>query len=225
MPYTGTPAERKAKAHAAYMRRRDHALRRQKIRHTERLAVMAPEDLAAFKAQQLEARRRYEARHHARRKARHTTPQARVERATRKRKNRAKDPEKAKARDRALYWKDPARAIAAVLRWAKRHPSHTQALNQQRRARLKNAAINDVTAEQRETVLATAKGRCPYCAHFRPGCTQCVNGTHRDLTVDHITAVVNRGNNTLHNLVACCGSCNSRKSRNPPPIPVQPLLL
>ena len=92
------------------------------------------------------------------------------------------------------------------------------------RARMLSAPINDVTLEQRQAVIDAAGGVCVYCAVYKPACKACQTHSHK-LTVDHITALAVGGSNTLHNLIACCQSCNSRKRISPPPLPVQPLLL
>lgn len=93
-----------------------------------------------------------------------------------------------------------------------------------RRARLARAKRNDFTAEQRQLVLTTGKGVCPYCVYYNPGCKTCKRRGHT-LTTDHITAVEKQGDNTLWNMVACCKSCNSKKWTHANPVPVQPLLL
>ena len=113
----------------------------------------------------------------------------------------------------------------ATRNWLQAHPQANATYAARRRARLKNAARNDVTEAQRVLVLTIAKGRCAYCPHYKPDCTLCPKGRHKGLTVDHITPVEGRGDNTLQNLVACCKWCNSKKRTKPNPIPVQPLLL
>jgi HNH endonuclease len=115
------------------------------------------------------------------------------------------------------------RAISAAS--AKRHPDRVNATIAKRLARIRGAKRNDVTPAQRQLVLAVANGRCAYCPYYHPGCQLCAKGAHKGLTVDHITAVAVGGDNTLHNLVACCRSCNCKKRTRPNPIPVQPLLL
>lgn len=118
-----------------------------------------------------------------------------------------------------------AKQYAAVAAWYAAHPERTRTKNSKRRARLKNAPLNDVTIEQWEAVITAAKGRCVYCPVYKPDCKACIRGRHTGMTVDHITALDNGGSNTLHNLVACCRSCNSTKQLKPAPLLVQPLLL
>jgi 5-methylcytosine-specific restriction endonuclease McrA len=108
--------------------------------------------------------------------------------------------------------------------WHKAHPEYGRAAYARRVSRLRNVPINDVTVAQRETVITAADGVCVYCAVYKPGCKACHTHSHK-LTIDHITAIVNGGDNTLWNLIACCHSCNSAKNKRPNPVPVQPLLL
>jgi hypothetical protein len=220
-----TLAQRKASYHA----HREERCRKQSIAHAARLARMTPEELAAYRAERKAYWQRYNAVHGPRvnrgRSLKRRTPEGRAKRAADRRKERAKDPERTREKSRATYAKDPARAIAAVLKWAKAHPDQVQANCERRRARIRGAARNDVTAEQRQAVLAAADGRCVYCPYYNPTCKLCTKRAHKRLTVDHITSIIAGGDNTLHNLVACCGSCNSKKSRNANPVPVQPLLL
>lgn len=208
MPYSGTPEEQKAKAHARYLRTRHLLIPKQKARDVARIAAMTPEEFAAFRDRQRAAVKRYETKHRAKRRARKKTPAFRSRSAAWMRKKRHANIELTRVLARAYYAKDPQRAIAATLKWAKKNPAKVQANCERRRARIAGAAINDVTPAQRELVIATANGRCAYCPHYNPTCQLCARGTHTDLTVDHITAIVNGGDNTLHNLVACCASCN-----------------
>lgn len=108
--------------------------------------------------------------------------------------------------------------------WRKANPAHAKALSLAAKARRRNAPINDVTPAQRQAVIDAARGRCVYCPHYNPTCKACRTGTHK-LTIDHITAIIEGGPHTLHNLVACCHLCNSKKRARKNPVPVQPLLL
>lgn len=128
-------------------------------------------------------------------------------------KKRLQDPEKR------------AHQYALVAAWYAADPLRTKTKNSKHRARLQNAPLNDVTDEQWQAVIDAAKGRCAYCPVYKPDCKACTRGRHTGMTVDHITALANGGSNTLHNLVACCRSCNSTKYVNQAPLFVQPLLL
>lgn len=187
-----------------------------KARHDARMAAMTPEELDAYRAYQAAAQRR----------------------------SRAKDPEAARSKAKALRLQDPEKHRAYVKKHRlkqlaanphynreqyekqkTRNPAQITEASARRRARLRGVARNDVTPAQRTLVIASAHGRCVYCPHYHPTCTLCPKGLHEDLTVDHITAVYHKGDNTLHNLVACCAWCNSKKKISPNPVPVQPLLL
>lgn len=86
---------------------------------------------------------------------------------------------------------------------------------QRREAAKKGASICDLTAAQFLEVQIAQDHRCYYCKKRRKG----------KLTQDHLTPVTKGGSHTLHNIIAVCQSCNSRKGTRPPPIPVQPFLL
>lgn len=142
-------------------------------------------------------------------KKRHLTERARAHARKNSRQQRLKYPERVRAR------------IAA---WAKAHPENRVLKEQKRRANKQSAPRNDVTLAQAQAVLAAAHGVCPYCPSYNPGCQACKKGTHK-LTIDHLTPLVHGGSHTLHNLVACCRRCNSKKHTGTAPVLVQPLLL
>ena len=87
--------------------------------------------------------------------------------------------------------------------------------NARRRAREKNAPLNDLTHAQWLEIQTAQNHRCYYCGKRRKG----------KLTRDHLTPLSKGGAHTLHNVIAVCGSCNSRKGTRPAPMLVQPLLL
>ena len=186
-----------------------------KARHDARMAAMTPEELASYRAANAAATRRHrakdpEANRVQQREARQKSPETHRAYVKKHRlKQVAKNPDYYKERYRMWRDKDPAAINEAASR---------------RRARIRGAKRNDVTPAQRQAVIDTAHGVCEYCAHFKPDCQACQRGSHR-LTVDHITAIGNGGDNTLWNLIACCHSCNSAKNKRPNPVPVQPLLL
>ena len=212
-----------------------------KARHDARMAAMTPEELETYRAYQATAMRRHRAK----------DPEATRARA---RERRLKAPEKSRAyvkkhrlkqvANNPNYYKEryyanletqtaaskkwraknPERVNAASRRYRKAHPAIINAASDRKRARKAKAAINDLTTAQRAMVIATAHGVCAYCPAYKQDCPSCRHGTHK-LTVDHITALHNGGNHTLHNLVACCHACNSKKKTNQAPLMVQPLLL
>lgn len=186
---------------------------RVKARHDARMAAMTPEELAAYRTANRAAKQR----------------------------QRAKDPEAQRVQQREARHKHPEKSRAYVKKhrlkqiaknpnyykeqYRKQAPEQINAAAARRRARIRGVARNDVTPAQRKLVKAAAQGCCAYCAYYDPACQLCPKGQHEKLTVDHITAIYNGGDNTLHNLVACCASCNSKKKINPNPVPVQPMLL
>lgn len=137
---------------------------------------------------------------------------------------RAVDPEAYRAYQRDYYASNSEHAIEYQLAWVKAHPEANRLRAHKRRAILLAAPRNDLTREEAQSVIDAAQGVCCYCSHYNPDCHACRKGTHK-LTLDHITALINGGSHTLHNMVACCKSCNSKKRTRPNPVPVQPLLL
>jgi 5-methylcytosine-specific restriction endonuclease McrA len=222
------PEKRKANKKAIdqryYARHRTKLLAQARARYHARRATMTPKELAEHNAKAAAAQRRYAATHAAAITAREKSPEARAKSRAWQRQRRTRDIEASRARDRVRYAANPAASLARSAAWAKRNPEKASALTSKRYARLRNVPINDATAEQRQAVIDAAHGACAYCPFYRPGCTQCLQRTHK-LAVEHVTAIANGGPNTLHNLVACCKSCNSKKRLNKNPIPVQPLLL
>jgi hypothetical protein len=94
------------------------------------------------------------------------------------------------------------------------HPERVYANNRARKARKRNAPINDLTAEQWEEIQKVFKHCCAYCGKKAKG----------HLTQDHITPLSKGGSHTASNVIPSCLECNLRKHTGPPPSPVQPLL-
>lgn len=225
-----TPEELQGQSPQQAANRRHHAKHRERLllqmraRYQARQAALTPEELDAQRAKKNAAEKRYYATHTAKISAKKTSPVVRTIEAKNARERRAANPEPRLAYESAYRASHREAETAKSIAWAKRNPEKVNARVARRIAMVRNAPINDVTAEQREAVIAMAHGVCAYCSHFHPDCQACHKGTHK-LTVDHITAIANGGPNTLHNLVACCRSCNARKRTRPNPVPVQPLLL
>lgn len=95
------------------------------------------------------------------------------------------------------------------------HPDLYKAKKKRRRALELNAPVADLTHMQWLAIQETQDHRCAYCGKRCKG----------HLTQDHITPLSKGGSHTLHNVIAACQSCNSRKQVGPPLKPVQPLLL
>ena len=120
---------------------------------------------------------------------------------------------------KARYAKEHSQEIVAkVYAWNQANPErfHVKQVlaTQRRRARKKNALVNDFTKTQWEEMKDQYGHRCVYC-HKK--CQR--------LTMDHITPLTKGGNHTRANIVPACHTCNVRKNAQAPPSPVQPMLL
>lgn len=124
--------------------------------------------------------------------------------------------EKQRAKTRIQWAKHGATYREQHKQWLREHPEIKLAGNRKRRARKAGAPINDFTPEQWESLCAAVKYRCCYCGKKFP---------IEDLTPDHLTPYNDKGSNTLHNVLPCCGLCNSRKGPRAVLKPVQPFLL
>lgn len=129
-----------------------------------------------------------------------------------------KNPEKvrANARSRAKAWRLKNLEKARAKDKASRLKNHDKkrADNQKRRAQQRQAAINDFTAAQWQEMLVAYRHHCVYCGRKM-----------QRLTQDHLTPLAKGGNHTKSNIVPACRSCNSKKGKGAPLVPVQPLLL
>lgn len=111
--------------------------------------------------------------------------------------------------------KNRERDAARIRAWAKDHPEARAMINERRRASKMEAPRNDLSHPQWVEIQELQGHRCYYCKKRCKG----------KLTQDHILPLSQGGSHTLQNVIAVCRSCNSRKGKNAPPIPVQPLLL
>jgi 5-methylcytosine-specific restriction endonuclease McrA len=114
----------------------------------------------------------------------------------------------------AYYAKNKEKSLERAQAWRKSHPEERRMADKRRRAS-KRASQNDLTHAQWEEIQIAQDHRCYYCKKRCKG----------KLTQDHITPLDKGGGHTLHNVIAACSKCNSRKGTKPPPVPVQPLLL
>jgi 5-methylcytosine-specific restriction endonuclease McrA len=103
-----------------------------------------------------------------------------------------------------------------IATWKQDNPDKVHANAARRRACIANAPINDFTAKEWRALCQAAGYCCAYCGK---------KFAFKDLTPDHLTPYAKQGSNTLHNVLPCCGSCNSRKKDRPVLKPVQPFLL
>lgn len=123
--------------------------------------------------------------------------------------------EERKAYDQLLYQKDGATIRKRTKAWRKANPDKFAVYRKSHRARKRNATINDLTADQWQTIQEHFAHRCAYCHKRCKG----------RLTEDHIQPLSKGGNHTMSNIVPACASCNAKKHVGPPLHPVQPLLL
>ena len=100
--------------------------------------------------------------------------------------------------------------------WNRQNPEKARAREQRKRARRAAVPINDFTVEQWRALCKAAGYLCCYCGKKFPS---------TKLTPDHLTPYAKQGSNTLHNILPCCGRCNSAKRDRDVPSPVQPFLL
>lgn len=142
---------------------------------------------------------------------------------------RSRPESRARAAEVSAAWREanPERAKAAVKAWRVAHPDRERegkrtyreanrdairALNNRRKARQRDVAINDLTPSQWVQIIAAHDGRCAYC------------GTLPDrITMDHVIPISKGGNHTASNIVPACGPCNSAKGDGPaPPFVINP---
>jgi len=116
----------------------------------------------------------------------------------------------------ALYAaQHPRQCRAWEAAYRRRHPEIGHAKQARRRAKLKQAAVNDFTALQWVEMQIIHEHKCVYCHKRCKG----------KLTQDHLTPLSQGGMHTKSNILPACRSCNSRKNNLLPIKPVQPLLL
>jgi 5-methylcytosine-specific restriction endonuclease McrA len=119
------------------------------------------------------------------------------------------------ARHKRNRLKNPAKYKAEGAAYRAAHPVYFREAAKRRRAQQAGAPVNDLSPAQWEEIQVAQKHRCYYCQKRCKG----------RLTQDHILAISKGGSHTVHNVIAACSSCNNRKHKNAPPIPVQPFLL
>src|SRR5262252_112029 len=169
-------------------------------------------------------------RHHSLETGRHYR-QAHPEKGReRSKRYRTRHPERAKETRKNSYKKNRAYSNAKSKRWRENnveqqqinnknyrqaHPEKTKEHRQRRRAAKANAVINDLTHAQWIEIQVAQDHCCQYCQKRYKG----------KLTQDHILPLSKGGSHTLHNVIAACRSCNSKKHTGTVLCPVQPLLL
>jgi HNH endonuclease len=126
----------------------------------------------------------------------------------------AANPDRARANSAAYHAANPDKINKRRRQRYAENPSKPLANNKRRKARIRGATQNDLTAAQWQTIKEHFGHRCAYCGRKMARLTQ-----------DHITPVSQGGAHTLQNVVPACVTCNAKKRTGPPPKPVQPLLL
>ena len=127
---------------------------------------------------------------------------------------RINNPEKASAQDRATRLRNLEKARAKDRNYQQTHLEENALKESARRAKKRNASVNDLTIEQWREIKDHYGHRCVYCGRKM-----------QRLTQDHIVPLSKGGTHTFSNIVPACLSCNSRKGNRAPLAPVQPLLL
>jgi len=100
--------------------------------------------------------------------------------------------------------------------WTAANRDKVSAKEVRRRARKYQVPRNDFTAAQWQALLELCRYRCVYCGKKM---------TRETMTRDHLTPYVEKGSNTLQNVLPACRTCNSRKGIRNVLKPVQPFLL
>jgi 5-methylcytosine-specific restriction endonuclease McrA len=144
-----------------------------------------------------------------------------------------RDLEVSREKARIQYQRHRAKKLAYMQEWQAAHPEQVAAykkgwkqrnperVNAQARKdglnrRVRKAAVaNTLSHAQWLEIQETQDHRCWYCGKRAKG----------KLTQDHILSLSKGGPHTLHNVIAACRSCNSKKNNRAPLTPVQPLLL
>jgi hypothetical protein len=110
--------------------------------------------------------------------------------------------------------KYPERVRVSKARSQRKHLDSHANREARRRATLRAAPVNDLSAQQWREIKAVYSYRCVYCER-QP----------TRLTREHLTPLALGGSHTVQNVVPACRSCNSTKHVGAPLCPVQPLLL
>lgn len=101
-------------------------------------------------------------------------------------------------------------------KWRQTHVEEVRNIGARRRAREREAPVNDFTAAQWRALCKAVGYRCAYCDK---------KFTAKALTQDHIIPLARGGSHTLSNVIPACLPCNLRKNTKDVPCPVQPFLL
>lgn len=111
------------------------------------------------------------------------------------------DPGKAKIKNDKFRKEHPELFHDIKKRWNQANPDKVKAHNAAGRARRKNAAISDFTAEEFEFLKELYDHCCAYCGERA-----------EPLAQEHVVPLAANGNHTMTNILPSCTSCNSRKN-------------
>jgi 5-methylcytosine-specific restriction endonuclease McrA len=114
-------------------------------------------------------------------------------------------PEKQQARRRRHYALKGEEELRNNADYRRTHPDVMEACAARRRARKKQAAVNDFTVVQWRWMKALYRHQCVYCGKLQ-----------QSMTKDHLIPLHLGGNHTVSNIVPACRSCNSKKGIGPP---------
>lgn len=103
---------------------------------------------------------------------------------------------------RMAQWRaeNPGRDAEFSRNWRKKNPDKMSELSRNRRARVKGALVERITAEMWEDVCRLFSNRCAYC--FEPA----------DLQMDHVEPLSLGGLHEIDNVAPACLACNSSKN-------------
>lgn len=114
---------------------------------------------------------------------------------------RERNSERVKAKKKAYYEANKKQRLEYLKRYKRNTPAYTRAYVMRRRAKLKNACSEKVTANDIRELYRTH----PCCAY----CGKRLN--KRSRTLDHITPLSRGGIHALSNLIPACRPCNTKK--------------
>ncbi len=120
------------------------------------------------------------------------------------------------AMNRDWYRHNTARRRATAKQWEKNNKERMSFLHNRKslnRRALLDLTVNLLSFEQWNNIKAAYENRCAYC-----------NKNFQRLTQDHVIPISKGGQHISQNVVPACRSCNSKKSNNNAPIPVQLVL-
>lgn len=103
------------------------------------------------------------------------------------------------------YLENPEREKLRIKKWKHANPDRIDLHNQRRIERVRLQSDNSVTYSVVDKILEEAS-HCIYCS---------VRLTPESATIDHIIPISLGGLHSAYNLIACCKTCNAKKSNKP----------